>query len=705
MGLGAVGARGDLADARAYEIVSPADKNGGDVDGDGQGTVGATDGNAVAYSSRAGFADTHGSGGNGQTQYVARRTTTGWVTHSITPTPAPEALQLLFSNTFGTWFSDHLTSAIVAAYDLPAVSDDVPQGANLYQENLSTGGLQTLSMSEADPVGPFDYLLGPVWGSARDGSHVALVDTTRLTSDPTTAGVPNVYDWSGGVLRLAGVLPNGSIPPGGSDMQPQSYRATVSQDGSRLLFVAAPSGSPELYMRIDNERTVQVSQSESVPDPTGVALEAVSEDGQHVLFTTNSQLLPEDTNAGGDLYEYNDGPGPFSDAKLRLVSQSGTVGDTGAGSSVLGLSSDGSKVFFHDDPSNTVFFWDNGTLTPSVVGVPRQTLKDTLSMSITASAPGMSRVSDDGNVLAFLTDYTTGLDGVHALTGEVTDGHMEAYVFDARTSVLSCISCPKGGTPSMADATIVPRATHSSPEFSLVGTRPRFLSADGKRVFFATADKLVPQDVNGVADVYEYSVESGTLSLISTGRGDTGAWFADASQDGNDVFLLTRQRLVSSDRDGLVDLYDARVGGGFAESPPTPSPCVADECQGPSGSPPGLPVIGSLNFDGIDQHDALPVRLRVGRSRMVVGSGGLLAVHVPTAGRLTWSGTGLHAGTRSTKAGSYRVHVTLTARARSTLRKRHVYRTTLTLAYSSADGSKATARVALEFKTRKGRGR
>ena len=60
-------------------------------------------------------------------------------------------------------------------------------------------------------------------------------------------------------------------------------------------------------------------------------------------------------------------------------------------------------------------------------------------------------------------------------------------------------------------------------------------------------------------------------------RAQTALRFIDASADGTDVFFLADDSLVSSDP-GSVDVYDARIGGGFPD-PPVPMPCVGDACQ------------------------------------------------------------------------------------------------------------------------------
>ena len=87
----------------------------------------------------------------------------------------------------------------------------------------------------------------------------------------------------------------------------------------------------------------------------------------------------------------------------------------------------------------------------------------------------------------------------------------------------------------------------------------RAISDDGRRVFFNTADALVPGDANGRSDVYEYDVPTGTVHLISSGRDPSDSYFMDASANGNDVFFLTRQQLVGWDhRPELRPLRRAR---------------------------------------------------------------------------------------------------------------------------------------------------
>ena len=145
------------------------------------------------------------------------------------------------------------------------------------------------------------------------------------------------------------------------------------------------------------------------------------------------------------------------------------------------------------------------------------------------------------------------------------------------------------------------------------------LSDEGSRVFFNAFDALVPADVNGVQDVYQWEapgsgdcaagspayseLNEGCISLISTGKSAKESVFIDASASGGDVFFTTSSSIDPRDP-GSIDVYDARAGGGFPPPPPPPPPCVGDACQNVPAPPddqtpasavfrgPGDPVAG-----------------------------------------------------------------------------------------------------------------
>lgn len=91
------------------------------------------------------------------------------------------------------------------------------------------------------------------------------------------------------------------------------------------------------------------------------------------------------------------------------------------------------------------------------------------------------------------------------------------------------------------------------------------VSADGKRVFFSTDEPLVAADQDRRSDVYVREI-GGTTKLVSSGasgclplcgNGTFDVGFAGASADGNEVLMVTVERLDSAaDQDEAVDVYE-----------------------------------------------------------------------------------------------------------------------------------------------------
>ena len=227
------------------------------------------------------------------------------------------------------------------------------------------------------------------------------------------------------------------------------------------------------------------------------------------------------------------------------------------------------------------------------------------------TAERTARITPDGQTLLFRSK--------RQLTAYDNEGVPELYLYQAEGSGFECVSCDSSGEEPVK---VPPRGSsirsEEGPGFGSVdlsqvipvaptATLSHNLSADGKRVFFETPDALVPEDTNGdegcprvgsatftfpaCLDVYEWEAQGigsckeaeqggGCLYLLSTGKGATPTFIADASQSGNDVFLITRSAgLVGQDQDQLFDVYDARVGGGLAaQNQPAQIICKGEGC-------------------------------------------------------------------------------------------------------------------------------
>jgi hypothetical protein len=105
--------------------------------------------------------------------------------------------------------------------------------------------------------------------------------------------------------------------------------------------------------------------------------------------------------------------------------------------------------------------------------------------------------------------------------------------------------------------------------------------------------------------------QDGVLSLLSTGTSSSNSYFFNASADGDDAFFLTRDALVGQDIDQDVDLYDARVGGGFVDQ--VDPGCSEDTCQGSVSGAPAAGGAGSLGYVGRGEESVVRPTLSIAR--------------------------------------------------------------------------------------------
>ena len=568
-----------LADGRGWEMVSLIDKNGGEIQAPGEIEGGgvlqaSSDGQAATYSSSASF----GAGAQGApaaSQYISRRTPTGWLTENIT-TPMvsgsygehPNGVPYqLFSGDLALGVvlnGEHCreaesTSCLVA--NPPLAGSEAPPGyQDYYLRNDETGAFSALvtqanSPSLTESAETFNLALA---GASPDLRHVVLSTCAKLTTEatevPGTEGCdptkPNLYEYAEGRLKLINISPGAELAAQGG---------AVSPDGQRVYFTEAG----KLWLR--EGASVPYELAEGGEFQTAIL-------GGALAFYTKA----------GHLYRYDTGAHSSTD-----------LTPSGAVKGVLGASQDGSTVYFQDAAG--LERWREGATTQIVSGAQAAQESDW------PPTTGTARVSADGTQLLFLSQARlSGYDNTPAEPadcGQViagafqTEPCQEVFLYDAGSHELACLSCNPTGERPEGPSTI-PGAIANGKQAAVApgqivtdAYKPRVLSANGRRLFFDSRDALLLQDTDKAPDVYEWEAQGegscqragGCLSLVSSGRSAGGAVFVDASATGSDAFFLTEGSLVPSDP-GSADLYDAREGGGFPE-PPSQIPCQADACQ------------------------------------------------------------------------------------------------------------------------------
>lgn len=537
----AVGGAATLADGRAWEMVSPSDKGGGEIQRPGELFRGgvfqaAATGGAVTYGSRASFAG--GAGNPGASQYLARRGAAGWSTANVTGSALAGAYGETPDGVPFQLFGSDLGRAVAVRAERCAEASCPRRLA------LLDGAGMTLASTPARPDLRFA-------GANAGLTQIVVASCAALapgaTEAPAEAGcdpeAPNLYAWAGGDLTLVNLLPGADVGTPGATLA--APNGAVSADGSRIYFELGG----DLYLRA-GEQTVQVDAATG----GGGQFEAAGSDGTLAFFTK-----------AGHLYRFDAVTGEALD-----LTPAGEV------EGVLGATPDGASVYYATAAG--VFLHRQGTATKIAAAA---------DSSNYPPAIGAARVAANGN-LAFLSSAP--------LTGFNNNGFAEAFVYSAATGSLTCASCNPSGARAVGGASIPGARANGTGPTAARAYRPRALSASGTRLFFESTDKLAVEDTNSARDVYQWEsagtgtcqAPGGCVSLISNGRSPGGATFIDASADGEDAYFLTDASLVPADA-GMVDLYVARVGGGFPAAP-LPIACVADACQpipaDPDDSPP-----------------------------------------------------------------------------------------------------------------------
>lgn len=290
-----------------------------------------------------------------------------------------------------------------------------------------------------------------------------------------------------------------------------------------------------------------VSVSSTGDQGNGFSFErpALSSDGRFVAFSSEaSNLVPGDPSAESDVFLRDTLAG-----RTEMVSVS-SVGEPGNGRSILpDMSADGRFVVFESGASNLVPGDLNGAT--DVFVRDRQTGATSLASVSTTGEPGNGAsvhavVSADGRYVAFSSDATNLVEGD---TNAVSD----IFVRDLLAGTTTRVSVSSSGTQSNG--------------FSEWPS----LSASGDKVAFDSgATNLDPLDPDGLADVYVHDRTSGITSVASVSSAgelsNSFSFHAALSGDGNTVaFTSTATNLVPDDTNGVHDIFVRDLVAGTTE--------------------------------------------------------------------------------------------------------------------------------------------
>jgi hypothetical protein len=443
-------------------------------------------------------------------------------------------------------------------------------------------------------------------------------------------------------LGFAGALTRHAISEDGARV--------VWSAGPRLYVRDVPKAQT---VEVDLPRAQCVEAEECGDGEVNARFQMASADGSRIFFTDTQRLTADagQTPDNVDLYECDivEVADHLACDITDLSPAPGFHRSADVQSAVLGASEDGSWVYFVANgvlgdgaqngatPGNCQVVGKTGSgscnvyvehdgVAHYIATVAGEDYPDWVGAGGAQLIRMTSRVAPNGEWFAFMSDRElTGYDNRDAVSGKPDE---EVYLYHAESASagsLVCASCdPSGARPvgieyaelenhlvggdrvwseSSWIAANVPVWTAYSQGQALY--QSRYLSDQG-RLFFDADSALVPQDINRNQDVYEYEPANvggcsglassfdvgagGCVSLISSGRAIGESAFLDASESGDDVFFLTGDQLVQSDRDTALDLYDAHVcsaGEPCVEQHQSPPACsTADSCRvAPSPQP------------------------------------------------------------------------------------------------------------------------
>jgi DNA-binding beta-propeller fold protein YncE len=619
------GASAFLPDCRAFEMVSPVDKNGGDIDTQKslRGYPAALDltdlsGDEMTFSSSTAFAGALGA--PFVSQYRAQRGATGWTTESISPprndpfNPVGTLLELDLQ--FKLFTPDLSEAWLMQEADPPLDACGIPGFVNIYRRDNLTGAYEAITTAAPEARDPDKYV-AEVQGVSADGTTTIFRANDRLTADAAPGTEYQIYEHvrepgQCAQLRLVSLLP-GEIPnPTASSVGTEGSATAdytfsegrenlvdnaVSPDASRIYWTAAASkgGEGRIYLRLNGTETIPVSSS-------AARFWKAAEDGSAAYYIQN-----------GNLFRYT-----LANKKSILLAKD-VIG-------LLGANDGASRAFIvsKDDLDGAVggqpnVFMLQGTTATYITTLSAADVSGNSSFTPADAVPTLhsSRVSDDGSHLIFTSDASlTGFDNADAESG-IPD--TEVYLYDAETETLRCVSCNATGARPTGRVVVGANNTRTGfasriPPWKNQFHAARILSDDGSRLFFESFEVLSPRDHDEGLDVYQWSradnaqqceamgaeafndEAGGCLSLLSSGTDPDDAELVDSTPDASSVFIKTNASLLPQDP-GRIDIYVARVGGGF----PPPFACGNPEgCPAPvpPNEPPTAPDPGSRSGDG-----------------------------------------------------------------------------------------------------------
>jgi len=374
-----------------------------------------------------------------------------------------------------------------------------------------------------------------------DARFIAFASDASDLVRGDTNGVTDVFVRD----RLRGSTERISVDSAEHEAHGPSFDPSISADGRFVVFTSDAedlvSGDTnhwsDVFLR-DRLRglTIRVSVSTAGAEGTeGSFSPVISPDGAIVAFVSQApDLVPDDGNASWDVFVRDVAAGT---TERVSVDTGGVEGDSG--SFDPSLSHDGRLVAFASLASNLVPGDSNAF---ADLYVHDRTLGFTQRLTFAAGGGEPDEnsrrpcLSDDGQLVAFESRATN-------LVASDLNGSTDVFVLDRSSGLLQRVSVDSSGAE--ADGACF------SPSLCGAGRWVAFSSA---------AAHLVPNDLNGVDDVFVHDLHTAMTVRVSVpaggGESNGASGEASVSSNGDNVaFSSAATNLVPKDRNRQVDVF------------------------------------------------------------------------------------------------------------------------------------------------------
>jgi Tol biopolymer transport system component len=338
-----------------------------------------------------------------------------------------------------------------------------------------------------------------------------------------------------------------SIASNGTQADQRSKQPSISADGRYVAFASDATilvdgdtnGVTDIFVRdLVKKKTTRVSvSSDGIQGNKASYWPFISSDGRYVTFTSEADNLDApDTNGVGDVFVHDRQTG---ETKMISRALDGSAGnDLSFWSSI---SKDGRYVAFMSNATNLVQSDMNDSW--DIFLRDRQTGKTNIeSMDYDGSQANSQSeypvISSDGRYVAFASDATNIVQGDNA-------GYRDVFEYDRET----------GKTIRVSVSTDGKQADEGTQAFVIS------ISANGQFVAFPSlATNLVLNDTNKAWDIFVHDRDKGETTRVSVSsdgqQADAGSYGVSISPDGRYVaFGSNATNLVPEDLNGVMDVF------------------------------------------------------------------------------------------------------------------------------------------------------